>query len=137
VREIFPPLRLDRRAHDHIMVLRMSLVAIVRVLLGLVVDSYRSYWTVSCSIAVIGLVPVRKAALQRGTHRMLGTIVGAGIYAPLALLHPHGLLLAVILGVLQFVIEILVVRHYALALTLITPLVLLLTSAATGTTGVV
>ena len=36
---------------------------------------------------------------------------------------------------LQFSIELVVVRHYALALTLITPLVLLLLGAATGSTG--
>lgn len=59
----------------------------------------------------------------------------AAIYAPLALLRPTGVWLALILGALQFGIELLIMRHYALALTLITPLVLLLTGAATGELG--
>lgn len=66
---------------------------------------------------------------------MLGTLVGAGLYALLALLHPAGLWLALLLGILQFLIELVVVRHYALALVFITPLVLLLTGAATGEIG--
>jgi uncharacterized membrane protein YccC len=41
----------------------------------------------------------------------------------------------VLLGALQFTIELVVVRHYALALVFITPLVLLLTGAATGSIG--
>ena len=66
---------------------------------------------------------------------MLGTVVGAGLDALLALLHPSGLWLALLLGALQFTIELVVVRHYALALVFITPLVLLLTGAATGDIG--
>lgn len=84
---------------------------------------------------MIGVVAVRGIALQRAVHRMRGTILGAGVYALLALLHPTGLWLALLLGALQFTIELVVVRHYALALALITPLVLLLTGAATGTIG--
>ena len=53
----------------------------------------------------------------------------------LALLRPDGIWLAVLLGVMQFTIEIVVVRNYALALLVITPLVLLLTGAATGSIG--
>ena len=40
--------------------------------------------------------------------------------------------LGLVLGGLQFVIELVVVRHYALALVFITPLVLLIIGAATG-----
>lgn len=39
------------------------------------------------------------------------------------------------LGLLQFVIELVVVRHYALALVFITPLALLIIGAATGDAG--
>ena len=81
------------------------------------------------------MAAARRAAVQRGLHRMLGTVVGAGVYALLALLHPSGLWLALLLGALQFTIELVVVRHYALALVFITPLVLLLTGAATGEIG--
>jgi len=122
-------------ADARLLLLRVAIVAVAGVLLGTVIDQPRTYWVVGSGIAVIGVVAARRAAFQRGLHRMLGTVVGAGAYALLALLHPAGLWLAALLGLLQFVIEIIVVRHYALALVFITPLVLLLAGAATGTIG--
>ncbi len=122
-------------ADSRMLLLRVVIVAIVGVLLGLVIDPDRTYWIVGSAVAVIGVTAARRAAFQRGLHRMLGTVVGAGLYILLALLHPAGIWLALLLGLLQFSIELVVVRHYALALVFITPLVLLLTGAATGSIG--
>lgn len=122
-------------ADSRMLLLRVAIVAVIGVLLGLVIDPTRTYWIVGSAVAVIGVAAARRAAVQRGLHRMLGTVVGAGVYALLALLHPSGLWLALLLGALQFTIELVVVRHYALALVFITPLVLLLTGAATGEIG--
>ncbi len=124
-------------ADARMLLVRVALVAVVGVLLGFVIDPERTYWVVGSAVAVIGVAAARRAAFQRGLHRMLGTVVGAGLYLALALLHPAGIWLAVLLGALQFAIELVVVRHYALALVFITPLVLLLTGAATGTIGAV
>lgn len=122
-------------ADSRMLLLRVAIVAVIGVLLGLVIDPTRTHWIVGSAVAVIGVAAARRAAVQRGLHRMLGTVVGAGVYALLALLHPSGLWLALLLGALQFTIELVVVRHYALALVFITPLVLLLTGAATGDIG--
>ncbi|GGM40871.1 FUSC family protein [Microbacterium saperdae] len=122
-------------ADSRLLLLRVAIVAVLGVLLGLVIDPERTYWIVGSAIAVIGVAAARRAAFQRGLHRMLGTVVGAGVYVLLSLLHPNGLWLALLLGALQFTIELVVVRHYALALVFITPLVLLLTGAATGSIG--
>ncbi|MBO0982040.1 FUSC family protein [Microbacterium sp. SD291] len=131
--ELLPGPSLD--ADSRVLLLRVAIVTVIGVLLGLVIDPARTYWVVGSAIAVVGVAAARRAAFQRGLHRMLGTIVGAGVYALLALLHPAGLWLALLLGALQFTIELVVVRHYALALVFITPLVLLLTGAATGGIG--
>lgn len=133
LRALLPGPSLD--ADARMLLLRVALVAVLGVLLGLIVDPARTYWIVGSAVAVVGVAAARRAAFQRGLHRMLGTIVGAGLYALLALLHPSGLWLALLLGALQFAIELVVVRHYALALVFITPLVLLLTGAATGEIG--
>ncbi|MEU4016917.1 FUSC family protein [Microbacterium sp. NPDC028030] len=120
---------------SRVLVMRVAIVAVLGVLLGLVIDPARTYWIVGSAVAVVGVAAARRAAFERGLHRMLGTIVGAGLYALLVLSHPSGLWLALLLGALQFTIELVVVRHYALALVFITPLVLLLTGAATGDVG--
>jgi uncharacterized membrane protein YccC len=50
----------------------------------------------------------------------------------LALLSPQGIVLALLLGAMQFCVELLVTRHYALALVLITPLAITVGTAAAG-----
>ncbi len=133
LRELLPGPSFEGGAR--VLVLRVALVSVLGILLGLAIDPARAYWIVGSAVAVIGVAAARRAAFERGLHRMLGTVVGAGLYALLALLHPSGLWLALLLAALQFTIELVVVRHYALALVFITPLVLLLTGAATGEIG--
>lgn len=120
---------------SRLLLLRVAIVSVLGVLVGAVVDPARSYWIVGAAVAVIGIAADRRAAFQRGLHRMLGTVAGVGVYALLALLHPQGLWIALLLGIMQFTVELVVVRNYALALMIITPLVLLLTGAATGQIG--
>lgn len=131
--ELLPGPALD--AASRMLLLRVAIVSVLGVLLGLIVDPGRAYWIVGAAVAVIGVTADRRVAFQRGLHRMLGTVVGVGVYALLTLLHPQGLWIALLLAVMQFCVELVVVRHYALALVIITPLVLLLTSAATGHIG--
>lgn len=133
LRELFPRPVYD--ATSRMLVLRVAIVAVLGVAIGIFVDPGRSYWIVGAAIAVIGLAADRRVAFERGLHRMLGTVAGVGVYALLALLHPQGLWIALLLGIMQFTVELVVVRHYALALMIITPLVLLLTGAATGQIG--
>lgn len=133
LRELLPGPAFDDASR--MLLLRVVIVAVLGVLIGLFVDPARSYWIVGAAIAVIGLAADRRVAFQRGLHRALGTVLGVGVYALLALLHPSGLWIALLLGVMQFSVELVVVRHYALALMIITPLVLLLTGAATGQIG--
>ncbi|MDR7188522.1 putative membrane protein YccC [Microbacterium sp. BE35] len=117
---------------ERMLVIRVALVTVVGIAVGLFVDPDRAYWIVGAAIAVVGVAADRRAAFSRGLHRMIGTILGAGVYLLLAPLPIPALWLALLLGVLQFTIELFVVRNYALALVFITPLVLLLTGAATG-----
>jgi uncharacterized membrane protein YccC len=110
----------------------VALVTVFGIGIGLVIDPDRAYWIVGAAIAVVGVAADRRAAFSRGLHRMIGTILGAAVYLLLAPLPIPALWLALLLGVLQFTIELFVVRNYALALVFITPLVLLLIGAATG-----
>jgi uncharacterized membrane protein YccC len=56
------------------------------------------------------------------------------IFGLINLAEPRGLWLVIVLALLQFAIEVVVARHYALALTFITPTALTI-SAAGGTGG--
>ncbi|TPW71556.1 FUSC family protein [Schumannella sp. 10F1B-5-1] len=127
--------RLSSRA-DGVEVLRQVLAAAIATLVTVPFDLSHAYWSAASALAVLAVARGSRVTLSRAVHRVLGTVVGAAVFLGLAALHvsdlgtPPGLVLALVLGLLQFAVELLVVRHYALALVLITPLVLLIAHAA-------
>lgn len=129
LRELFP--RPWMGPGEQQLVLRIMIVAVVGSIVTLIwFDPHRAYWTVSTGVAVIGLSAVRRHSLGRGIHRTAGTIVGAFAYLAIAQVGHLPVLLVITLTLLQFCIELVVVRNYALALVFITPLVLLLSGGA-------
>lgn len=126
---IFPP---RWGAVARAMTTRAVIVAVVGVAAAAVVDPDRSYWIVCAGLAVIGSPLGRRAAATRGIHRMVGTLVGAGVYLALALIPFPVWALGLLLGAFQMLIELIIVRHYALALVFITPLVLLIIGSASA-----
>lgn len=130
LRELLPGFRLDDGART--VLLRATAVAVVGVAAAAVVDPQRAYWVVTAGVAVVGVSAARRVTVTRGVHRAVGTVAGAALFLLLAQLGPSGVVLGLVLGALQLAVELVVVRHYALALTFITPLVLLIATAATG-----
>ncbi|MGP6204982.1 FUSC family protein [Microbacterium sp.] len=114
---------------------RTVLVAAVGAAAGIIIDPVRSYWIVAAGVVVVGISVEREQIIGRGIHRMVGTVLGAAFYLAFTFVPWIPLWVAVVLGLLQFLIELFITRNYALALILITPLVLLLTGAATGDIG--
>ncbi|MBN9178168.1 MAG: FUSC family protein [Microbacterium sp.] len=129
VRALFPR-RWDGVAQT--LAVRAAIVAVVGVGAAAFIDPERSYWIICAGLAVVGMPVGRRAAAARGIHRTVGTIVGGAVYLGLALLPLPIWALGLLLGALQVAVELTVVRHYALALVFITPLVLLIIGAATG-----
>jgi Fusaric acid resistance protein-like len=104
--------------------LRVGVAAVIAGFVALWLGVDHSYWAVASAVLMLyqGFDWIR--TLERGAERMLGTFVGlllAGLVLEVA---PHGLLLALLLGVLQFVVEMSVTRNYALAVVFITPMAL-------------
>ena len=60
-------------------------------------------------------------------HRILGTFIGIGLAWIILIFNPEKIVMIVIITVLQFIIELFVVRNYGLAVIFITPLTILLT----------
>ena len=92
-------------------------------------DQPHLYWVVAFSALVLHQGGPRVARTHRALHRLTGTVLGLGLFLLLTLAHPSGWWLIVLIVTLQFAIELLVTRNYGLAVTLITPLALLV---ATG-----
>jgi uncharacterized membrane protein YccC len=89
-----------------------------------------AYWAIAAAVLVLHQGVDRSRTLRRGADRLGGTWVGLALAAGILWLHPQGLWLALIVAVLQLVIEMIVVRHYGLASVFITAAAL---TIATGT----
>lgn len=110
--------------------LRVGIAGLVAGGLALLVPVAHPYWAVTFAILILHQGGARAAQTVRGIQRLLGTAVGLGLYALVLLWSPQGVWVAVLMFCLQFAIELLVVRNYALAVMFITPLALTIASAS-------
>lgn len=66
-------------------------------------------------------------------HRILGTFIGIGLAWVILLFNPEKIVMIIIITILQFIIELLIVRNYGFAVIFITPLTILLAETASET----
>ncbi len=86
---------------------------------------HNPYWVPISSLAIMQGVSLSHV-WQRSFHRMLGTLLGVGLSWVLLALRLEPLYVCLCILMLQFVVEMLIVRHYALACIFITPLTIYL-----------
>lgn len=104
--------------------IRVGVAAVIAGFVALWLGVDHAYWAVAAAVLMLhqGFDWVR--TVTRGLERVVGTFVGLAVAGAVLAANPHGLVLAVLLAALQFGVEMLVVRSYALAVVLITPLAL-------------
>lgn len=109
----------------------MGVFVAISLLVGHVSGLDNPYWIpISCLAIMQGLNVVQVG--QRSFHRIVGTFIGMGFSWLLLQLNLSTLQICISIIVLQFIIEILVVRHYALAVIFITPLTVFLVELSRG-----
>ena len=90
----------------------------------------RPYWIpLSCAAVMFGTTIM--ATFNRAILRCFGTIIGVLIATCILSLHPAGIFVAIINMILTMIVELVVVRNYALVAMFITPNALILAEAAT------
>ncbi|MBX7449486.1 FUSC family protein [Mycolicibacterium sp. 3033] len=95
---------------------------------GLGVD--RAYWAMAAAVLILHQGAPLRHAMRRGAERLLGTWIGLALAAAIIVIHPQGWLLAAVLALLTFAIEMLVVRNYLLASVFITATALTIGTAS-------
>ena len=91
-----------------------------------------SYWAmIAAAAALVGATAAHRVA--RGLHRIVGVFAGLVITGLLLGMHLRTWQMVLVVLVLQFLVELFVTRHYALAQTFVTPLALLMTEVALPT----
>lgn len=108
---------------------RVGIAAAVSGAIALALRFDHTYWGVAFAALVLHQGGSRWAQTIRGFQRLLGTLVGLGVYSLVLLWNPAGLWVVLLLFVLQFAIEMLIVRNYAAAVVFITPISLTISMA--------
>ena len=109
-------------------ILRVGVAAISVAVITSLLHFERAYWAVAATVLMLHQGFDWLRTLQRSIERLLGTWVGLLLAAALLSIHPQGLWLALTILILQFMIEMLVLRNYALAAICITGIALLIAS---------
>ncbi|KMO72618.1 FUSC family protein [Mycolicibacterium obuense] len=95
---------------------------------GLGID--RAYWAMAAAVLILHQGAPLWHAMRRGAERLAGTWIGLALAAAIIAIHPQGWLLAAVLALLNFAIEMLVVRNYLLASVFITSTALTIGTAS-------
>ncbi len=101
---------------------------VIAVVISQALTMTHAYWAMAAAVLMLHQGFDWQRTVVRGVERTLGTWVGLGVAGAILALHPQGLWLALVIGTLQFVIEMYVVRNYTLAVIFITPAALTIAS---------
>ncbi|MGY1457084.1 MULTISPECIES: FUSC family protein [unclassified Luteimonas] len=107
---------------------RVAIAALLAGGLASLLHLERAYWAVAAAVLLLfqGFDWVRM--VQRSTERLIGTWVGLLLGGAILAWHPQGLWLVLVIVALQFTVEMLVMRNYAIAVIFITSAALTLAS---------
>lgn len=109
----------------------MGLFIAISLLTGHIFQFDNPYWIpISCLAIMQGMNVVQVG--QRSFHRIIGTFIGMGFSWLLLQLNLNTLQICISIIVLQYIIEVLVVRHYGLAVIFITPMTVFLIELSRG-----
>lgn len=118
-------------AQTRVILTRIVIGAVIAAGLAVALGIPRAYWVSLTLVAILQNGHRLRLTALRGIHRVLGTLIGVGLFALVELVQPRGWWIVLLLAALQFTVELVVIRNYGLALVLITPLAL--TISAQGT----
>lgn len=122
-------------SHATITAGKVMVSALLMGVAGLALGLGRPDWAIVSGLLVLQWGPDRIPGTIRGLHRMVGSIVGVGLYALLHLAGVEGWSLLIALAICQFFAEVFVVRNYAICVIFTTPLALLMGNAVTEPLG--
>lgn len=122
-------------SHATITAGRVMISALLMGVVGLALGMERPDWAIVSGLLVLQWGPDRIPGTIRGVHRVVGSIIGIGLYALLHFAGVQGWSLLIALAICQFFAEIFVVRNYAICVIFTTPLALLMGNAVTEPLG--
>lgn len=114
---------------SRIIAYRVIVAVTIATLISVPANFDHSYWVVMVAGVVLQVSHSLRHTAVRVAHRMLGTLLGLITFSLLVALEPSGMWLILTIALLQGIVEVVVAKHYGLALMFITPLSLLIATA--------
>ncbi|MCE7032027.1 FUSC family protein [Lysobacter sp. GX 14042] len=108
------------RSMSTLVVGRVGLAALLAGAVGALLDLERAYWAVAAAVLMLHQGMEWFRLVQRSIERLAGTWAGLLLAAAVLWFQPQGLWLVALIMLLQFTVEMLVLRNYALAVIFIT-----------------
>lgn len=119
-------------SHATVTTVRILTASMLASIVGIALGFDRPDWAIVSAVMMLQMGPDVLAGTIRGVHRMIGSIIGIGLFALIHWLDPNPLGLLLFLAMTQFFAEIFVVRNYAITVIFTTPLALLMGGATHG-----
>jgi uncharacterized membrane protein YccC len=91
-----------------------------------------TYWAVAFATLIVAGGGSRRVQATKAVHRIIGTAAGLAVFALVLEVGLSGWGTVLFVVLLQGVVELVVTRHYALAVTALTPLALTISAEVTG-----
>lgn len=107
---------------------RVGLAAILAGAVGIALGLERAYWAMAAAVLILHQGLDFRRSLRRGIERMGGTFAGLVVAGVVLASDPQGPWLAATLMLFVFIIEMMVLRNYAVAVVFITVVALLIAS---------
>jgi uncharacterized membrane protein YccC len=105
---------------SRLVIVRVGVAALVAGGIGAALDLERAYWAVAAAVLMLFTGMDWQRTVQRSAERLLGTWLGLLLTGLLLWWQPQALWLVAVIFALQFSVEMLVLRNYALAAIFIT-----------------
>jgi hypothetical protein len=121
-----PPIRFQLDGPSRIILERIVVATVIAGLLATPLGIHRAYWVMLAVVVILQNGHRVRLTALRAVHRVLGTLIGVALFALILVFEPRGIVVGVVVMVLQFIVEVIVIRNYGLALVFITPLALII-----------
>lgn len=100
--------------------------------IALLLDNAHAYWAAAFAVLVVQIGGTRTSQVQRAFQRTIGTGLGLLVFALILEIDPSHWWLVALVVCFQGTVELLITRNYAVAVTVMTPLALIIASRLTA-----